>query len=91
MSLLPNRMHFELIFRAWLHSQIKNLSVDALRADVSVRLTHFDFHDIQYLIEARGRIAHYSPEEAYAILHFYLALDELNRKDRVSASMNYPL
>lgn len=91
MSLLPDQIHFELIFRAWLHSQIAQLSVDALRAGVFVRLTHFDFHDIQYLIENRGRIAHYSPEEAYAILHFYLALDELNRKDRVNASKTYPL
>ena len=90
MSLLTNQMHFELIFRAWLHSQITQLSVDALRVGVFVRSTHFDFHDIQYLIENQEKIAHYSPEEAYAILHFYLALDELDRKDKASASITYP-
>lgn len=81
MSLLSDGIHVELIFKAWLHTQIKQLSADALRAGVSVRISHIDFHDTEYLIEHRGKVTHYSPEETYAMLHFYLALDGLERRD----------
>ncbi|MBE7384705.1 MAG: hypothetical protein F6J95_025240 [Leptolyngbya sp. SIO1E4] len=90
MSLLPNQMNFELIFRAWLHTQITQLSVDVLRAGVFVRIAHFDFHDTEYLIEYQGKVTHCSPEEAYAMLKFYLALDDLEKREKVGTSTIYP-
>ena len=87
MHLLPNQTNFELIFKVWLHRQIEQLSTEAARANITVRLTHFDFHDTEYLIEHRGKITHYSPEEAYAMLHFYMALDELEMREEAETSV----
>ena len=91
MSLLANGMNFELIFAAWLHTQIEQLSADALRANIVVRMAFIDFYDAEYVIEHHGTTTHCSPEEAYAVLHFYLALDELEQRDRLHLPISHPL
>ena len=84
MCLLPNQRNFELIFQVWLHSQIRQLSAKALSKGMFVQLTHFDFHDIEYLLKHKGITMHCSPAEAYALLQFCLALEELNKKDQMT-------
>ena len=84
MCLLPNQQNFELIFQVWLHSQIRQLSARALPAGMVVELTHFDFHDMEYLLKHNGATLHCSPAETYAILQFCLALDEVHKKDRTT-------
>lgn len=90
MSLLLNGINFEPFFAAWLHTQIEQLSAEALRANIVIRIAFIDFYDTEYVLEYHGTTTHCSPEEAYAMLHFYLALDELEQRDNRHLPVAHP-
>lgn len=84
MIFTPKILPHEPFLKAWIHKQVELLSRQLLQAGINIRLAVPEFQAI-YVIEHNGETMHCSPEQAYATLQFFQALQEREQLDSRAA------
>ena len=79
MIFAPLTAHRSLL-NAWIRKQVELLGHQLLQAGIDIRPAASEFQDM-YVIKHNGETVHCSPEQAYATLQFFQALQKREQED----------